>query len=190
MKENGQEINADSISNLSADDRQKAFSCLSNFFRDGRPDAKAEYKSMCTTPETRYKYMAQFIASDGIPGKKEISHSVKTSESIIGSWKTLPQLKGPLCFNSDADAELYAADAEWKYHDVPHMASAKVKVFRYFDNYVSRENTAGAMKKDSDSKRPAEEAPSGTNLFHICLISLITENVLDPLFRLSFLSIS
>ena len=74
--------------------------------------------------------------------------------------------------------------------DAASFRAAKCYVFRYFDNYVSRENTAGAMKKDSDSKRPAEEAPSGTNIFHICLISLITENVLDPLFRLSFLSIS
>ena len=36
------EINASSIAELSSAERQRAFSCLSNFFRDGRDDEKRE----------------------------------------------------------------------------------------------------------------------------------------------------
>ena len=143
------EINASSIAELSSEERQRAFSCLSNFFRDGRDDAKHEYREMARTPEDRYRYMAEFIVTECIPGKKNHSHSVKGCESMVGAWKTLAQLKGPLCFNNNDHAELYAAHAEWKFHDDPHLAAANVKVFRYIESSVSR-GIKSETKKESN----------------------------------------
>ena len=157
------DITSESIAKLTSEEKQKAFSCLSNFFRDGRvdADAKSEYRAVANTPEQRWQYMAQLLSTEALPGKKVSSYSHKTSESMVGYWKTLSQLKGPLCFNSDEDAETYAANAEWKLHDEPSLAGAGVRVYRYVDNFVSRVNTREKVAKESNQKHTSETGSSG-----------------------------
>ena len=163
IESQGLAITAESIASLNSEEKQKAFSCLSNFFRDGRvdADAKSEYRAVANTPEQRWQYMAQLLSTEALPGKKVSSYSHKTSESMVGYWKTLSQLKGPLCFNSDEDAETYAANAEWKLHDEPSLAAAGVRVYRYVDNFVSRVNTREKVAKESNQKHTSETGSSG-----------------------------